>query len=399
LTQKTIYIEHMSCKRRSLDAYRFSKYFEANGCKIVRWPNFADILLFMSCAFRTNEENYAINRIKKLLQYRGTLIVTGCLPGISPDRLGAVFSGLSFSPKHNHHIDAYFPNFSTSFKNIPDSYSLYPKHKKYMRYQAANQIKSYSDLICILTQYIKWNVQKAYYLRISNGCPEPHCAYCRIWKATGALHSKRPVECETELNKALKNGFRNIVLVAENIGAYGSDINETLPCLLKRLCNSKKQFTIAIQSLRPDYFLQYQKELLSIFATGRISKCGTAIQSGSQKIINDMNRYYDIKKITEVVKNCKQLFPHIQIDTHIIIGFPTETEDDLKATLRCLKETPFDLVCFFAYGHNQHITDKRLLKNLIDSQTIANRMKLALDFCKKNGIAAIRDSEGLMQAE
>ena len=295
LHQKTIYIEHTGCSRRGLDTRRFFNYFIANGCKIVKRPYQADIIFFITCSYRAYEEDYAVKRIEQLKKNKGQLIVSGCFPGTNPKRLLSIFNGISFSRIDNNRVDEIFPSFKIPFSSIPSASFPYPKSKRYIWYQLAPEMRPIFNFYHLIKEYIFRRISKKNYcIEIGRGCSAPHCTYCKIWRASGDLRSKTLEKCKEELVNAVKKGFRNIILIADNPGAYGIDIGETLPRLLDCLCANKGQFKLEIQSLHPYWLLLYKKELLRIFGTGKIASAVFPIQSGSQKIVNAMNRHYPL---------------------------------------------------------------------------------------------------------
>lgn len=108
MTQKSIYIEATGCNRRLLETEKFRRYLSANGYTICRRPEAADYILFTSCAFKDDTEEYSARRIRQLRKYGKKLMVYGCLPAISPDRY-AEFEGIpSLAPKDLDRIDTFF---------------------------------------------------------------------------------------------------------------------------------------------------------------------------------------------------------------------------------------------------------------------------------------------------
>jgi len=127
MTDISVYLEHMgSCPGRALDARRFESYFKLNGCRIIRSPKRADYILFITCAYKKNIEDAAIERIKELGVFRGKLIVGGCLRGINKDRLSAVFNGRVFRLRTMKELMRYFPPFRLNLKmrQMLTAYSL-----------------------------------------------------------------------------------------------------------------------------------------------------------------------------------------------------------------------------------------------------------------------------------
>ncbi len=384
-----------SCAGRTLDARRFERYFLLNGFKIAKSPTNSDYILFLACAYKKNIEDMAIKRIREFSNYKSRLIVGGCLKEINRRILNENFNGESFVTSNNEYVDELFSDFKIKFKNLPDANILYPERI----FQKLKRVCSFSHNARLSLSFLKrvliylkekTPLFKPYYIRICKGCIDIHCAYCTIWRAVGKLHSKSIESCFEEFNNALKRGYRRVILVGDNVGAYGMDMNETLPNLLKKFTAKDGNYELQLDYLHPMWVIKYIDDLIAISKSGRIRVINCPIQSGNNRILKLMNRNHDIYRLKEALSELKKIYPRLKLYTHIIVGFPSETEEEFKDTLHVIKEMRFESVQIFPFSKNEDMSEK-YIKQEISEQIVKERLKKAVSFFREHGISCLID--------
>jgi tRNA A37 methylthiotransferase MiaB len=231
---------------------------------------------------------------------------------------------------------------------------------------------------------------KSYYIRVCWGCVDNHCTYCSIWRAVGRLRSKPLEICLAEFRAALKKGYKKIILVGENVGAYGIDINSTLSQLLSAFVSLDGQYEIQLECLNAVWIIKYIDELATIMRTGRIKIVDCTIQSGSSRILKLMNRNYDRDLLRESLRRLREAWPSLRLHTHIMVGFPSETEQELEETLSIIKEFKFSLVQVFPFTQNDNLP-REYLQWLIPPDFIMARMEKTAKFLRRHRIAYLFD--------
>ncbi len=386
--RQKIYIESMGCVRRALDSDKFAHYFTVNGLAVTKKAQKADYILFITCAFRKIEEDYAIKRIRELSKYKARLIVGGCLQGVNEKRLYQNFTGFTFTTSDNKQIDNLFPDFKIKFSQVLDSNFLYPKSKLRLLLQYFFAIRL--DFSYLKRLKILWERKYSghyHYLRISWGCEDQHCTYCSIWRAIGKLKSK-PIEvCLREFKKLLEDGYKKIILVADNLGIYGLDINLTLPDLLSRFLETDGDYDIHLEELHPFWLITYLDKLIPLFLRGKIKSIICPIQSGNDRILQLMNRRHNRLQLKDALLKIKEIYPKLKLYTTIIVGFPSESELEFEETLDFTQEIGFELVYIFGYSKNPHITNTAIIQQEIPEDIIKIRVDKAIKFYKKHKIA------------
>jgi tRNA A37 methylthiotransferase MiaB len=149
----------------------------------------------------------------------------------------------------------------------------------------------------------------------------------------------------------LNAGYKNFALIAGDIGCYGLDIGTSLPKLLEELSKVKGDYKIALVDLNVRWLIKYHSEFLAILKSNstKISTIILPIQSGSDKILKLMNRHYEIDDVKRCILDLKKNLPGISIETHLMVGFPLETNDDFSMSIRLVKEIQFSKVDIYKY--------------------------------------------------
>ena len=353
--KNTVYIKNVGCERRVLDAERFGNYFSLNGFHLTDDPETADYLILVTCGFKEKRVDESMHLVETLSANKGELIVAGCLPGILPEKLSKVFSGKTVVTKEIDIIDHFFPQFKIKLKDVADGNIFKPNP----------QIKQ---------------------LRISGGCVS-NCAYCGIRNAVGRLKSKPIDLIIEEYKKMIDDGFRKFFFVADDIGAYGLDIKLTFPILMERLSEIDKELPIQwyITEMDPRWIVKYKNQLLKWIKNKKIRLLFCPIQSGSRQILKKMNRYPDIETITQSLLEFKTAFPQLEVDTQIIIGFPSETDDDFKSTLAAIRRINFGTVFLNKYFDINWAASSKM-ENKIPEDIKIQRLQTAIKFLEKEKI-------------
>ncbi len=403
MIKKRVYIHSFGCVRRALDATRLRDYCVANGCEIVKGPEDADTILFTSCGFMKSTEDKSLELVERFSQYRGELVVMGCLPETSPERLRRRFDGAAISTKDIAEINQHFPEFAHKFADRPDANTLTYSTRHTARsiysflqqctapFQLQHPLKErqppqdYARLLfssgweylrdILLPNLGRHKIQPGY-LRISNGCLD-RCAYCSIQRAIGPLISKPLTQCIGEYKKLLGEGYRTFEFQADNLGAYGLDINSTFPELLRRLAESDQGLGArwAVKELHPKWAVRYRDQLLAHITAGKIFSLHCPIQSGSERILGLMNRYARAAEIESTLKQFRAANPKMALSTYIIAGFPTETEDEFLESVRMVQRVGFSGVFIFPYHEGENSPAAKI--GPADEATSTRRLKIA----------------------
>ncbi len=188
-----------------------------------------------------------------------------------------------------------------------------------------------------------------FYIQISKGCLN-NCTYCTVKCAKGSLKSKAVPAVLNEFRRGLNEGYRRFMLVAEDVGSYGQDIGKDITSLLKSILTIPGDYKICFNNLHPKWLILMQDDLIPLFKTGKIEGICIPAQSGSDRILSLMGRGYNILQFKKAVCTIRKKAPSISIKTHLMVGFPGETDKDFKDTMMLLDEIDFDEIAVFKYS-------------------------------------------------
>ncbi|MEW5828500.1 MAG: radical SAM protein [Chloroflexota bacterium] len=366
VTLGKVYIEalHGACTRRKLDAQKMASFFGLNGFEVVTHPKDADILILVTCAVSTKREDHSISRIRHLQGFPGELIVSGCLPAINPERLLTVHSGRSIPTSELDKLDEVFPETQVKFAGMDDANQYYPSYSSVLSNEFAEivwtkvlSLRMLSPGYIVrkelprLVRKVVWKEAPEttpFSIRVSWGCNR-NCSYCGIRSAVGKFHSKPRQTCRSEFEEGLRNGYREFELIADDVGAYGTDIGTSFPALLTDLLSIPGEYSLLIWNLSPVWLIKYQQAFAPILETHRIRGIHYPTQSGSPQILKAMHRYNDVEKTVQSVQFMKKHAPGMIVSTDIMVGFPGETDKDLAETIAFIRAAGFDNVNLFMY--------------------------------------------------
>jgi MiaB/RimO family radical SAM methylthiotransferase len=322
---KNVFIISNGCVPNKLASYKISKLVSDGGYRFA--PNFedADIIIFNSCGYcgeRINESKEIMEKVIVKKKNDCSVILTGCLDKIDPE------------------IKRDFRCFKViDILDLP----------KYFGIESNFDDLNISN--CLIDNLETMN-KSVYNIVTSKGCLG-NCSYCAIKKARGSIKSKPISDIISEFEIGIDHGFRKFILWGDDIGAYGLDIGSSYIKLLKTIINnipSKIDFHIFLHRLNPQWIIRSMEDVCEILASNKIKMIYSPIQSGSDRILKLMNRNYTLEDITGSFRGIKRALPGLLLKTDIMVGFPTEEDKDIEATIRMIKDIKFDEIVVFKYS-------------------------------------------------
>ena len=204
------------------------------------------------------------------------------------------------------------------------------------------------------------------YLRVGDGCNNC-CTYCAIPLIRGGLRSRAMDDVVAEAEDLVKNGVRELVLVAQDTTLYGTDVagKSLLPQLLDRLCEIEDLRWIRLLYCYPEHITE---ELLDTMARQEkiVNYLDMPIQHASGKVLAAMNRQGDRETLTALVKHIREKLPDVVLRTTVMVGFPGETKQDFAELCEFLKEARFERLGCFAYSPEEGTAAATMLDQVSD---------------------------------
>jgi tRNA-2-methylthio-N6-dimethylallyladenosine synthase len=306
-----LFVKTFGCVQNEADTERIRAFYWQNGYEEVDDWKKADLVIINSCVVRESAENRVyglINEIRKS-QKKIKILLTGCLVGI----LGR---------KKIKGVDEMLP-----IKKI--GFELEPLREK----------------------------SGAALIPISNGC-DHFCSYCIVPYSRGREVSRPMVEILNEVNKAVRNGFEEVVLIGQNVNSYGKG---KFPDLLEKVAK-KKLKKISFVSSNP---WDFSDRLIEVVAKNKnIDRLiHLPLQSGDDEILRKMNRKYTAKEYLDLVKKIRKRIKGVRFSTDIIVGFPGEDEKAWQNTVEMCKKVGFEIAYLNKYSPRAGTVSAKLYKD------------------------------------
>lgn len=297
------------CKVNQAETQKWERLLTAKGYISTNNPEEANLWIINTCAVTHKAEVQSRQIINKAIKLGKRALVTGCYV-----ELCKVKSSESLKVVSNFEKD----NIINKLDYITESESL-----KMSRHRAI--------------------------IKIQDGCNQ-YCSYCIVPYLRGKPRSYSIEHIMKEIKDYESMGIKEIVLSGINIGLYGIDHENkiNLNHLLKVILKETSGFRIRLSSIEVNHIDQ---ELLEIISDKRICKhLHIPLQHGSDRILNLMNRKYNALQFSQTIEKIFKLYPDISIGTDVIVGFPSETEEDFRKTLQLIEKTGFSYLHVFTYS-------------------------------------------------
>lgn len=289
------------------------------GLNITTQEDHADYIIINSCIVKQPTQERIRRRIQDLLKQKKKIILTGCMPRVFREK---------FENQPNLYLldTSQIKNIINLIQDIENNLYEPEKYLKHRKEIKLNLPKIPKEKLIGITQ-------------ISEGCLGK-CTYCITRLAKGSLFSYPKEDILKSIKSNLKSECKEIWITSQDNASYGNEENKyLLPDLLKEILKIDKKFYLRIGMMNPNNVLQILQELIEIYKNEKMFKfLHIPIQSGSNKILKNMNREYTKQDFLKIIKKFKENFPNMHISTDIIIGYPGETEKDFQETYEIIKK-------------------------------------------------------------
>ena len=302
----------------------------------------ADIIVFNTCCIRENAENHAfgnIGALKKLKKQK-------------PETLIAVGGCMTQEKGKTEILRKKFPFIDIMFGtlNLEELESLI-KRKKSQKKKVIEIREKEGEIIEFEDAY-RTSYPNAW-VNITYGCNN-FCSYCIVPYVRGRERSRKPEYILAEVEKLVKEGYKEITLLGQNVNSYGADgsTGMTFAELLDKVASIEGKFRVRFMTSHPKDF---NEDVVRVMAKHeKICKLvHLPVQSGSNPVLKAMNRRYTREKYLDEIKMLRSYFPEAEVTTDIIVGFPGETEEDYLQTEALVKEVDFASAFTFVYSKRQ----------------------------------------------
>jgi len=356
----TFYIEQFGCRATQADGAALERQLRERGCTLASNASAADFVIVNTCTVTAAADSQARDSIRKIhLQNRDArVIVTGCYAQRAPEELAAL-PGVTWvvGNSHKSQIPDLLPAVPLGQDTPPGSKDFFPLRalRTPLSLEQA-PAKILTGDIFAQTSFLAAPVlggegnHTRPVLKIQDGC-DSRCSYCVIPFVRGKSRSLPPDHVVAEIRRLSETGFREVVLSGINLGAYGRDLSPRVEFLdlLQTILKETTLERLRISSIEP---LDVTRDLIALFAsTDRIAQhFHMPLQSGSDRILAAMHRWYRAEHYARRVEMIREHLPHAAIGADVIAGFPGETQADHDATLAFIQRLPFTYLHAFSFS-------------------------------------------------
>jgi len=348
-----IYVETYGCTANKSDERLLVGLLQQNNHRIVSCLNDADVLVLLTCTVIGTTEQRMLSRLKVFHKTQKRIIVSGCMPTVQAGLITSVAPTASLLPSQhiqyiNDMIDGKIPVFiETKKTSLP---------------------KQYDGVIAPVL--------------IAEGC-RFSCSYCITHIARGALRSF-PIEgIMTDVCSAITQGCKEIQLTAQDTASYGLDIGKDLGVLLRKISALDGVFRVRVGMMNPATAKRNLDSIMTSYQHPRIYKfLHVPVQSGDDTILQRMHRGYTVEDFTLLVHQFRSAIPTLTLSTDVILGFPTETEDQFNHTIQLLKEIQPDVINITRFSARP-LTAAKKMNGRIPTHVVKERSRHATEICMK----------------
>ena len=338
----------MGCQLNENDSEKISGMIEEMGYTRTDKIEEADLIAFNTCCVRENAEDRLFGKlgeVKKYKEEKGTIIaIGGCMMQekhmVEKLKKSYPFFDIVFGPHTLYKFPEDVYNTLTTRKRIEDILDIDGEIIEGLPIRRDDKIKAS--------------------VAIMNGCNN-FCTYCIVPYVRGRERSRKAEDIIKEIEGLAKQGYKEITLLGQNVNSYmrverekGEDVGQidSFAKLLRKVNEIPGIERIRFISPHPKDFTDDVIE--AIRDCDKFCKIiHLPLQSGSSKVLKEMNRKYTQQDFLTLVKKMREQIPNVTFSTDIIVGFPGETEKDFAETLEVVKKVNFEQIYMFIYSRRK----------------------------------------------
>ncbi len=326
---QSVYVEAYGCSASLADSEMIMGLLQKSDFQLANSPEEADVNVIVTCTVKTVTSQRMSNRIQSLTNLAKPLVVAGCMP--KTER--------SIIEKINPLATLLGPN---TVDKAVDAVSAALRGERAILIEDSKAPK---------VGLPRFRVNPVVgVVEISTGCLSS-CTFCQVKIAKGVLRSFPPTDIVKEVEQSVAEGCNEIWLTSTDNSCYGREIGSSLPELLQMVCDVPGNFFVRVGMMNPLLTRKIIDELLEVYRNPRIFKfLHIPVQSGSNRILKLMRRGYTVEDFYQMVSRARELFPDITISTDIIVGFPSETDEDFRETVELVTKSRPSVVNLSRYG-------------------------------------------------
>lgn len=334
-TKKVSFIT-LGCKVNQYDSDAMRTLFIHRGYKPVEHSEVADVYIINTCSVTSIGDRKSRQVIRKIRRNNPDAVIaaTGCYAQVAPEELEKMGDvDVIVGHQNRNKIVDYIEEAEKSEKTVNAVKDIM-------------SIREYENL----TVDPEGEVKARAFVKVQEGC-DNYCTFCIIPYARGRLKSRKQEDAVDEIKKLVEKGYREVVLTGIHLGNYGKDLRNgtSLSTLVFELLKIPNLLRIRLGSIES---VELSYELINIIKNEKrvCHHLHLPLQSGSDAVLKSMNRHYRLRQYKDLIAMLREKIPNLALTTDLIVGFPGETEENFKETLKTLHELKFSAIHVFPFS-------------------------------------------------
>jgi tRNA-2-methylthio-N6-dimethylallyladenosine synthase len=368
IQDKKLYIETYGCQMNVADTEVVASIMEMDGYSLTENDSEADAIFVNTCSIRENAEQKVIQRLEyfnSLKRKRKDSLIIGVL--------GCMAERAKSDLLDNHNVDVVVG--PDAYLDLPNLVGAAEQGEKAMNVELS-KTETYKDVMPL-----KLNGSNiSGYISIMRGC-DKFCTYCIVPFTRGRERSREPESILNELKNMQMKGFREVILLGQNVNSYrykDGDTKVDFHDLLAMVAEAAPEMRIRFTTSHP---WDMNDETLETIAKYKnlANYIHLPVQSGSSRMMKLMNRRYNREWYMKRIAAIKRIIPDCGISTDIMCGFHSETEEDHQETLSLMKEVGFDSAFMFKYSQRPGTYAAKKLEDNVPEDVKTRRLQEIID--------------------
>lgn len=349
---KKVAFKTLGCRLNLYETDAIAAEFAKKDYQVVDFNSEADIFVINTCTVTNQSDQKSrrvINQTQKLNKDALT-IVTGCMATNYKEKLN-----------ENEKVDYVVDNeHKTSVLSVVDTH---------FNGETVNPDQFEKDVFNYAPAEETFHTRS--FIKIQDGC-DNFCTFCIVPKVRGRAISRPAQDIFENIKKVVAFGYKEIVLTGVNLGRYQFEAYD-FEKLVEAILEIPGDFRVRISSIEPD---GYSESFFRLFENPKLTPhMHICLQSGSEDILLKMRRMYTAKEFEEIATKLKTDYPKFNLTTDIIVGFPSETEDDFNKTAELAKKIEFGHIHTFKYSVRKGTRAERMPEQ-VDEKTKSERSEV-----------------------
>lgn len=340
--KKRVYIETYGCQMNVADSEVVLSLLDREGFEITGEIEAADVILVNTCSIRENAEQRIYGRLGEFKRYkkRSPEVVVGVL-GCMAERLRSKLTGEKANGV-GHIVDIIVG--PDEYRKIPDLI-YHAWHGERGIAVQLSRVETYDDITPLRTDGI------SAWISVMRGC-DKFCTFCIVPFTRGRERSRTLSSVVKEVAELSERNFREVTLLGQNVNSY-RDGEYDFADLLRAVAGVDRKMRVRFTTSHPQ---DMSEKLIQTVADHEniCSYIHLPVQSGSDRILQLMNRTYTSEHYLRLVEKIRQTIPGVSLSTDVIAGFPTETDEDHRATIDLIKHIRYDGAFMFKYSPREN---------------------------------------------